>query len=148
LSGVLSKQSRIKLPASASLPVLLLLSVAYLCAQGPNTNIHFPPFQWLLCPVVGALIPLFADSTTKALNTAAAFVAKYSYGIYLPHTIALWLGCVLLSELPIWLQWSVTSVALCVLTGLGYHYIEAPAIRLGARWASRRPAMAGTLLER
>jgi peptidoglycan/LPS O-acetylase OafA/YrhL len=132
LAFTLSKQSRIKLPPSAWLPVLLLLSVAYLCALGPNTNIHFPPSQWLLCLVVGALIPLFADSTTKALNTAAAFVAKYSYGIYLSHTM----------------QWSVTSVALCVLTGLGYHYIEEPAIRLGARWASRRPPMAGTLLER
>lgn len=149
LSGVLaytlSNQSKIKLPESAWLPILLLICVGYLCIQGPNTNIHFPPVQWLLCLLVGAVIPMFADSTAKTLNRVAAFIAKYSYGIYLFHVIAIWFGCVVLAELPIWLQWSATAVTLCVLTGLGYHYIEEPAIRLGARWASRKPSIAGSV---
>lgn len=145
LSGVLaytlSKQSAIRLPGAAWLPVLILVSVAYACAQGPNPNMHYPPVQWLLCLLVGAIVPMFADSTAKALNSAAAFVAKYSYGIYLFHCIAIWLGCVVLADLPIWLQWTVVATALCVLTGVGYHWVEAPAIRMGARLASRRPAV-------
>lgn len=146
LAGVLafslSRQSAIKLPSAAWLPALVLVSVAYACAQAPNANMHYPPVQWLLCLLVGAMIPMFADSTSRALNTAAAFVAKYSYGIYLFHCIAIWLGCVVLSDLPIWLQWTVTGVVLVALTGFGYHYIEEPCIRLGARLASRRaPAL-------
>lgn len=145
LSGVLaytlSKQSAIRLPAGAWLPVLILVSVAYVCVQAPNANMHYPPPQWLLCLLVGALVPMFADSTAKALNSAAAFVAKYSYGIYLFHCIALWLGCVVLSEVPIWLQWTVMASTLILLTGIGYHYIEEPCIRLGARWAKRRSAV-------
>lgn len=147
LSGVLaytlSKQSSIRLPGAAWLPVLILVCVAYACVQAPNTNMHYPPPQWVLCLLVGALIPMFADSSAKALNTAAAFIAKYSYGIYLFHCIAIWLGCVVLSELPIWLQWTVTGVALVALTGFGYHYIEEPCIRLGARLAKRRSGVVG-----
>lgn len=141
LAFTLDKRSAIKLPAAAWLPALILVSVGYVCAQGPNTNMHYPPVQWVLCLLVGALIPMFADSTSRALNTAAAFVAKYSYGIYLFHCIALWLGCVVLADLPIWLQWTVVAASLCVLTYLGYHYIEAPAIRLGSRLTSRRAAV-------
>lgn len=140
LAGVLAytliSRYRIKIPAAAWLPVLILVSVAYLCAQGPRSNIHWPPMQWLLCLIVGAMIPMFAESSARALNTAAAFVAKYSYGIYLFHVIAIWVGCVVLADLPYWLQWTVAAAALCVLTGLGYHWIEAPAMRLGSRLAN------------
>jgi peptidoglycan/LPS O-acetylase OafA/YrhL len=145
LSGVLaytlSKQSAIKLPASAWPPVLSLISVAYVCTQGPNANMHYPPVQWGLCLLVGAVIPMFADSTARALNTAAAFIAKYSYGIYLSHCIAIWLGCVVLSHLPTWQQWTVAALTLCVLTGAGYHLIEEPGIKLGAKFARGRPAV-------
>ncbi len=139
LAFSLSKRAEFKLPSWAWLPTLLVIGAAYIALQGRMQNIHFAPAAWLTCLLVGAIIPSFAESTAAGLNKAAAFVAKYSYGIYLLHVTALWVGCVVLADLPYWLQWTVAGITLCVLTGLGYHYIEEPAIRLGSRLASRRP---------
>ncbi|WP_116812657.1 acyltransferase family protein [Steroidobacter cummioxidans] len=141
LAFSLAQRSQFKLPGWTWLPALLLIGAAYVLLQSRMQNIHFPPVQWLTCLLVGAIIPSFSDSTSQALNTASAFVAKYSYGIYLFHIPAIWLGCVVLSEASAWLQWTIAAVTLCVLTGAGFHLIESPAIKLGARLATRRPAV-------
>lgn len=138
LAFTLAERAKVKLPGWMWLPALLLVSVVYVALQSRMPKIHFPPVQWLTCLLVGAIIPSFADSTSKALNTASAFVAKYSYSIYLLHIPAIWLGCVVLSDAPYWAQWTITVMLLCALTALGYHLIEAPAIKLGARLVSRR----------
>ncbi|WP_129779316.1 acyltransferase family protein [Peristeroidobacter soli] len=138
LAFTLADRAKFKLPGWMWLPTLLLISAAYLVLQ--RQSIHFPPTQWLTCLLVGAIIPSFAHSTAARLNAAGAFIAKYSYGIYLFHVIAIWVGCIVLADAPHWLQWTVAAVTLCALSGLGYHWIEHPAIKLGARLATRRTA--------
>jgi peptidoglycan/LPS O-acetylase OafA/YrhL len=141
LAGVLaytmSKRAGLKLPGAAWLPALVALGVLYAVLQAP-TPVDGSPLQWLLCLAVGAAIPMFAESTAESLNRGAAIVAKYSYGIYLSHIPAIWIGCVVFAELSIWLQWVIAAASMCALSWLGYHLVEEPGIRLGAKWAGRR----------
>lgn len=135
LAFTLSEQRKVHVAGKYWLPALLLLSMIYLAVQ---TRLHprFAPTGWLVCLVLGVCIPLFGDSTFKGLNALAAFVAKYSYGIYLFHPISLWFGCVQL-ELPFGFQWAVAVLTLVILVAAGYHWIERPAIAYGARVGSR-----------
>lgn len=92
----------------------------------------------LVCLAIGGLIPLFRENS-GILASAAAKIAKYSYGIYLCHTPILWLVYRKWAmpgwERPVWLiiGTGVVSVA-C------YHWIEDPLIRVGARLAEKWPA--------
>jgi peptidoglycan/LPS O-acetylase OafA/YrhL len=90
-----------------------------------------------VCLAVGVAIPAFAQSTHVAFNRATHTIAKYSYGIYLFHLPALWLA---FYAAPLESRLAQSLVALATLAILaigGYHLIEAPLIRSGARWAER-----------
>jgi peptidoglycan/LPS O-acetylase OafA/YrhL len=94
---------------------------------------------WLLCLALGFLIPRFAQVPFAVLNRLTSRIAQYSYGIYLAHTLAMWLAFSRL-PLPAILQWPVFIVLLAVFPMLLYHFVEAPMIRLG-----RRKAASGTV---
>lgn len=142
LAYSLSDQRRFRIPSAYWVPGLLALCVIYLLVQS-FFHPAFRPTGWVVCLALGAAIPLFLDSTALRLNRVAAFVAKYSYGIYLFHPIALWYGCVYL-DLPVGLQWTVAALLLVAMSGLGYHLIEKPAIEYGLKVSARvRAARAG-----
>ena len=76
--------------------------------------------------------------STVTVNLAALHVARYSYGVYLFHCIALWVGCFVLSSWPEPLQWAVTLALLTVMSVGSYHLLEKPAIDYGARLTKSR----------
>jgi peptidoglycan/LPS O-acetylase OafA/YrhL len=123
-----------RLPSVLWLPFLLALLYGFIVIQQgvPDTMANMP-LQWVFCLVLGLTIPLFHDSRAAPVNYLASRIARYSYGIYLFHPIALWVGCTVLADLPELLQW---VIALGLLGGLSigsYHLLEKPAIDWGIR---------------
>ncbi|HEY1203959.1 MAG: acyltransferase [Bryobacteraceae bacterium] len=113
-------------------PVVIGAVVLYVL--GPYSDASWSK-DILTCLTVGALIPLFQMSR-GAISTAASYIAKYSYGIYLCHTPVMWLLYRKLAiadwQRAIWLAIATAAVSLAC-----YHAIEYPLIRFGTRLANR-----------
>jgi peptidoglycan/LPS O-acetylase OafA/YrhL len=89
----------------------------------------------LICLIIGVLIPLFR-ANRGSISVEAAYIAKYSYGIYLCHTPVLWLVYRKL-DMPDWQRpiWVVLATAAASVAC--YHAIERPLIDFGTRLANR-----------
>jgi peptidoglycan/LPS O-acetylase OafA/YrhL len=94
---------------------------------------HHFLLQAAICLAVGAAVPVFRQSTSPVLNRVAHLVARYSYGVYLFHVVALWIGYFALSIASPLLQALGSLIALVALSVMGYHLIEKPGIRVGVR---------------
>lgn len=137
LAGVLAwrLQGRARLPAWLWPPLLALASAAFVAYAEPRANNYG---RWMVCLAVGLVLPWLREISAPRLNRASKFIARYSYGIYLFHPPVMGLAFRTLDTLhPFW-QWSLFLSLLAVLTGLGYHLVELPMIRLGARWSAGR----------
>jgi peptidoglycan/LPS O-acetylase OafA/YrhL len=123
-----------RLPSVLWMPFLLILLYGFMAIQPgvPETQANMP-LQWVFCLVLGLVIPLFQDSRAGVVNYVAGRIARYSYGIYLFHSIALWVGCTALNHLPEPLQWAVALGLLGALSIGSYHLLEKPAIDFGLR---------------
>jgi peptidoglycan/LPS O-acetylase OafA/YrhL len=128
------------------IPFLLSMSyVFYLFQQRAPEGVGNAPLQWALCLVIGFAIPAFHDSRAVIVNYVANRIARYSYGIYLFHMIALWIGCTVLRNQPELVQWGVFLAVLAVLSIGSYHLLEKPAIDLGVRLTAVSPRNAPLL---
>ncbi len=87
---------------------------------------------WVMCAILGLAVPHFRDMNVRWLGSASHTVAKYSYGIYLAHIIAMWLAFVQLKTYPAWAQWGIFAVVAAGLPVAAYHLLEHPMIRLGS----------------
>ncbi len=138
LAGVLAwrLQDRARLPGWMWPLLLAAACLVFVVYAEPRANNYG---RWLVCLAVGLAIPWLRELAAPRLNRACKFIAKYSYGIYLFHPPLMWLAFRTLEKVhPFW-QWGVFLALMVLLTGLGYHLVELPMIRLGARW-SQRPA--------
>ena len=84
----------------------------------------------------GLALPYIQGCPFGAMNRGCAWVAKYSYGIYLLHDPAIWLGFVKCVHFPL-----VARVSIFLLTTFGgsvllYHAIEHPMILVGNKAAA------------
>ncbi len=95
------------------------------------------PMGWVLCLVLGLLIPLFQEIQSKPIRVVSHRIAMYSYGIYISHQFCIWFAFGVLAEHPLWLRLEVISTSLVVVPILLYHGIEKPMIQLGIRLATR-----------
>jgi len=121
------------------IPLLLALLCGFVITQqAAPEGISNMPLEWVFCLTLGLCIPLFHDSSLWIVNYAAKRIARYSYGIYLFHFIALWVGFTALSDLPEPWQWAVTLAFLVVMSVGAYHLLEKPAIDLGTRLTGPR----------
>jgi len=89
------------------------------------------------CALVGLAIPWFREIRWGWLKTASKLVAHYSYGIYLSHSVAIWLCFAYWPT-----RWAgLNLLGSVVLTGTvsvaTYHLLEQPGIELGKRVAER-----------
>ena len=132
----LSKRYSPRLGAGWWLIVLALAITVYISLEAITPGIHHRALQAAICLAVGVAIPFFRQSSWTGLNRCSHVIAKYSYGIYLFHVIALWLGFYAM-VLPI--VWGAVAAAgsLVALSFAGYHLIERPMMRLGARVAKK-----------
>lgn len=99
----------------------------------------FAPVFWASCLVLALAFSRIGEMMRSPFTIACHFIAKYSYGIYLTHSFALWvcfqlLGTVLKSS-PLRIAGTTVITALASV-GL-FHLLEDPMIRLGKRLADR-----------
>jgi peptidoglycan/LPS O-acetylase OafA/YrhL len=97
---------------------------------------------WGVCLALGLTLPLFRETASAPFRRTVAWIARYSYGLYLSHMMSLWLVYFLLPDLPLVVQFGVLTALLLLLPMALYHTIEAPFVRLGsicAAWLRRSP---------
>ena len=133
LSGVLAYAilRRRPKPIVGAWAILGLLLGGLLLSAASNLGTGFHRWGWLPCVGVGASLPFIVDARDSWFTRAAEGVAKYSYGIYLLHTFALYLAFQTGMGLPLALQWVIFTTSLCAMTWVAYHAIEAPFVRYG-----------------
>lgn len=153
IAGVLSftltcdGRDRGRISAVFWIPSLLALVCVYLVVQSFAGGIYSKPLQWAFCLVVALMIPLFRDSTAILLNQMTHLVAKYSYGIYLFHCIALSIACGTASRFPEAVQWVLALALLVVASVASFHFFEKPAIDYGGYLAAKFTAKHGYPVE-
>jgi len=134
LSGVLAywllrRGKRTRLPSQFWIPIILAdLALGFAAwSVWPESFTIRTSF----CVVLGVTIPLVADLPSSRLTRIAHTIATYSYGIYLLHPIALWIGFYVLRDAPpiARVGGAVGSLVLGCLAA--YHGIEKPGIKLG-----------------
>ena len=120
------------------LPFLTLLTVAFV-RLSPGTSLLDP----FVCLVLGLAIPLFREIRNIQVARAAAFIAKYSYGIYLAHLGMYQLAFGALRLSPILGTGVAVALTVCI-SMLAYALVEQPCIKLGASIADRFVAQSAT----
>jgi len=130
MAWVVSARWRARLPGWLLLPWIAALWVAFLWK---------PDFHkcWLFCLLVGLSLPLFRAIESSWVLAPSRVIARYSYGVYLTHPVALAFGFYLLRGRSLEVQMSGFLVLLVVLPVLAYHAVELPMIRLGSRLANK-----------
>ena len=103
-----------------------------------RSRTHFEGY-WIMCLAIGLSAPLFAELEFPPLRKLSAWIARYSYGIYLTHMYALWTGFIVLKDQPVWVRCAVVVGLSVGLPVMFYQVVEAPMIRVGTRLANRLP---------
>jgi peptidoglycan/LPS O-acetylase OafA/YrhL len=137
-------------------PCFLAGIIAYKLAKSHTANLPFPGWPlalaaitifylhgqstrrgWICCLLVALVLPQFREMRVGLLSRVCHKVARYSYGIYLTHFIALWYAFVALHALPMVIRCIAFLLILVLLPILLYHTVEAPMIALGHQWIER-----------
>jgi peptidoglycan/LPS O-acetylase OafA/YrhL len=143
MAGVLAFRMRPLLQLPGALWVVAVpatvVGTALVLAYSEQINL----VSWCGCLVLALMIPLFAELTNPAIRKVSALIARYSYGIYMTHFVALWCGFVVLRDQSMVVR-VLTALSLAVaLPVASYHLIEEPMIRRGKIEADRLLAIAG-----
>ena len=115
-------------------PVFLLLCcAAFVLFSGSQ------PIQtgWFICFGIGLGACLFRELRKSFLTRLARTIARYSYGIYLLHYFAMWLGFVVCRSLNAGLQIAIFVATLATLSVILYHSVEAPFTAAGVKVSER-----------
>jgi peptidoglycan/LPS O-acetylase OafA/YrhL len=139
LAGLVSyrrwSSSRVRLPFAvwplAIVACVLLPSVAGAWA-GPGALL---PMGWVACLALGLVLPAIRELRAGWIQIAVSTIAKYSYGIYMSHGIALWLSLVVLKGEPLVVRIGMLMAGSVILPLLCYHLVEGPMMRMGGRIA-------------
>jgi peptidoglycan/LPS O-acetylase OafA/YrhL len=98
------------------------------------------PFAWIVALAVGLSVVLFKEQPRPYLHAVTRSIAKYSYGIYLGHTLCIWVAFSVLHRSPWYAQVLGYAILLVTIPALCFRVIEKPCIDLGKRIAdSLRP---------
>lgn len=89
--------------------------------------------QWAFCLTLGLIIAHGREIAETALSRVAHVIAKYSYGVYLLHQVALWIALVKFGAAPHVVQWMLFAVLMFALPWSAFHLIEHPGIVVGQR---------------
>jgi peptidoglycan/LPS O-acetylase OafA/YrhL len=79
----------------------------------------------------------FKDQGNRVVNTITHVIVKYSYGVYLGHTMCIWLAFWVLRNFSWVVQWIVFAALLCAIPFLVFVAVERPGIEWGKRLAGR-----------
>jgi peptidoglycan/LPS O-acetylase OafA/YrhL len=124
------------LPASLWPVFLLICCAAFVLFSGSQ------PIQtgWFICFGIGSGACLFRELSENFATRLARGIARYSYGVYLIHYFAMWVGFVVCSRLSLGLQITIFAATLASLPILLYHKVEAPLIAMGVKLSEKLKA--------
>jgi peptidoglycan/LPS O-acetylase OafA/YrhL len=88
---------------------------------------------WLICAALGCVATACAEIENHAVQRAAHYVAKYSYGLYLSQVPVLWFAFVWLKNASLWQQCAVFAALIVIVPVLSFHLIESPFIQIGGK---------------
>jgi peptidoglycan/LPS O-acetylase OafA/YrhL len=116
------------LPASSWLIFLGMCCAAFLWLSGKQ------PIEtgWFICLAIGLGASFFREMRENILTRLTKRIARYSYGIYLLHYFAIWIGFVVCRGVGRGAQFAIFGAVLISLSALLYHLVEAPLIEVGA----------------
>ena len=139
IAYVLLRRRAPRWPAAAWAALLFAATAGYFAVARVSTTVHPAWLGWAFCLVIGLGIPAFRQFQSPWLRNASHSVAKYSYGVYLFHMLALWIGFGPTSPVPLGPTAGavLTLVLLVVAPVLSFHLIEQPMIDVGTRLARR-----------
>lgn len=89
-------------------------------------------YGWVECLALGLAIPLFREVQVKWVRSVAAAIAKYSYGIYLFHLIAIYY-CFDWLIAATWVRVAASVLFTAIASAVSYHLLEEPLIEYGRR---------------
>lgn len=92
---------------------------------------RFPGANWLLCLALGLALPFFREMSPNLLTKCSEYVARYSYGIYMTHMLAIYVAFGLFTDYPVAVRIAVFTSLFIALPVLLYHAIEEPFVKLG-----------------
>jgi peptidoglycan/LPS O-acetylase OafA/YrhL len=87
---------------------------------------------WAECLVLGLAVPFFREVQVPIVRRVAAAIAKYSYGIYLFHLIAIYY-CFDSMTGPTSMRVAGSLIFTAVAAVVSYHLLEEPLIEYGRR---------------
>jgi peptidoglycan/LPS O-acetylase OafA/YrhL len=87
---------------------------------------------WAECLALGLGVPFFKEVRLPLVRHVATAIAKYSYGIYLFHLIAIYY-CFDWMLVPAWLQITASVLLTGIAAVVSYHFLEEPLIQYGRR---------------
>jgi peptidoglycan/LPS O-acetylase OafA/YrhL len=96
-----------------------------------------PPRAWILSLFLGVLYANVKDARHNWINSISHWIAERSYGIYLSHSIILWIVFYRMDQFPLGMQIPTLIAGSIGIPAVLYITIERPLIRLGARLAKR-----------
>ncbi len=141
----LSRTAKWKLP-SWVWPIVILGSI---CLFGPidNLSLYVPTKMYkayVLSLLIGIAIPHVDLMKSPKLNRASHLVAKYSYGIYLSHTVVFWLAIYAMHDFHLWQRICVLVIGSILSPIVMFHALEHPFISLGSRISARVRSTVGS----
>jgi peptidoglycan/LPS O-acetylase OafA/YrhL len=98
-----------------------------------NPTVEHPQTGWPVAIFLGVVIPFVREIPESVYHRATKTIAKYSYGIYLTHGMALWAAFDLIGGLSEPARWAIFALLFVMLPWIAYTFIEAPGIALGQR---------------
>jgi len=136
LAGVAAYKlwNRPRVLSSAFWPLFLALCCAAFLWRSGSQPIET---GWFICLGIGLGVCLFREMPANGLSRVTSRIARYSYGIYLLHYAAIWIGFEVCRKLNVALQAAIFVFVLVSLSVILYHTVEAPLIGAGARIAKR-----------
>jgi len=107
-------------------PVFIVATyVAYQLLDPPGTG-------WAECLALGLAVPFFREVQVPVVRRIAGAIAKYSYGIYLFHLIAIYY-CFDYMTSATWVRVAASLAMTGVAAVVSYHLLEEPLIEYGRR---------------
>lgn len=88
---------------------------------------------WFICFTIGLGVCLFREMRENLLTRLTKRIARYSYGIYVLHYFAIWIGFAICRRLNVGLQIAIFAAVLVSLSVLLYHTVEGPLIKAGVK---------------
>jgi len=92
---------------------------------------------WFICFVIGLGVSFFREMRESPLTWLTQRIARYSYGIYLLHYFAIWVGFEVCRGLNFALQIAIFAAVLASLSVLLYHVVESPLIAAGVKLSEK-----------